>query len=255
MDYLLLGEDWNSLKRVSIPDSVRYYLDIARSRGARVFVQLAANHEHYQSPDGSFSLAKYKEQLDKYKEVDLNGYIEDGTIIGHLLVDEPNDPSNWGGTPMSYEMIEAAAQHSKSLWPRLPAVIRSRPTWLARAPFSWQFLDSGWGQYVARYGDVQHFRDIEVEAANRAGLMVVWGLNVINGGDGSSRKTGTRSDRFNMTASEVLRYGRVLLPLESSCGFLLWRYESAYVENEEVLSALKTLSKEAKDLPFRSCLQ
>jgi hypothetical protein len=253
MDFSQLSSDWTSLKRVAIPETILHNLEIARNQGGRVFLQLARGHRHYQDRDHSFNLEKFKQMLDQLKGLDLDSYIADGTIAGHLMIDEPSDRSNWGGSPIPYQAIEEAARYSKSLWPNLPTLVRSTPSWLAKAPFRWTYLDGGWAQYAARFGDVNRYRDSELRAASDAGLRVVWGLNVTDGGDGRSKRPGRKRGKYSMSAEELLRYGKPLIEASSTCGFLAWMYEKDYLEDNDVLTALKTLSQAAKNQPSRSC--
>ncbi len=247
LEYSQLGSDWTGLQANASTSSIIRNLEIARSRGGRVFIRLAGSSpERYQNSDGSFSLTKFKALLDQFKNMDLNSYIADGTLAGHMMLDEPSDGSNWNGKPIPFQTLEEAAKYSKSLWPKLPTFVRSVPTWLAGAPFRWEYLDGGWGQYSARKGQVDAYRDAEVRAANDEGLKMVWGLNVLDGGDGSSGKHFNSSTKYSMSASEVLKYGKALLAASNSCGFLMWMYQSDYMAYGGILDAMKTLSAEAK---------
>ena len=253
LEYAQLGEQWTSLKKTGSPTRILQDLAIARSQGARVFVQLAGGPSNYKTSGGKFDLEKFKQLLNRYKGVNLDSYITDGTLAGHMMIDEPNDPSNWGGQPISYATLEAAAKHSKSLWPKLPTLLRSKPTWLAKAPFRWQYLDGGWGQYAARFGDVNRYRDTEALAAQNAGLKVVFGVNVLDGGNGSSGTPGTKSGSYNMSAAELLKYGKSLLAASGSCGFLMWRYDSKYLSKSSVSSAVKELRALAGSRSTTTC--
>jgi len=248
LEYYQLGSDWSSLQANASPTSIRSKLDMARSRGAHVYIRLAGSDpSRYQNSDGSFSLSKFKAILDQFKNIDLSSYIADGTLAGHMLLDEPSDGSNWNGRPIPFPTLEEAAKYSKTLWPALPTFVRSVPTWLAGASFRWQYLDGGWAQYSARKGQVDSYRDAEVRAANDEGLKVIWGLNVLDGGDGSSGKHFYSSSKYSMSASEVLKYGKSLLAASNSCGFLMWHYRSDYMAYSGILDAMKTLSAAAKN--------
>jgi PKD repeat protein len=124
--------------------------------------------------------------------------------------------------------------------------VRSVPTWLAGASFRWEYLDGGWAQYSARKGQVDGYRDAQVRAANDEGLKVVWGMNILDGGDGSSGTHFNSSTKYSMSASEVLKYGKALMAASNSCGFLMWMYQSDYMASSGILDAMKTLSAEAK---------
>ena len=253
LEYSQLGSDWTSLHRGSTPNSIRRDLEIARKHGGRVFIQLAGRKKHYQNKNGSFSLEKFKARLNAYKGLNLDSYIADGTLAGHMLIDEPSDKSNWDGKVMSYADVEAAAKASKAIWPKLPAIVRSVPTWLQGAKFRWTYLDGAWGQYSARKGEVNKYIAAESRAAKAEGLTMVWGLNIINGGNGSSRKRGDSRGSYNMSASELQKYGKALIGTSNTCGFLMWMYDHGYMKNGSVMSAMKSLSKLAKGRPALSC--
>jgi hypothetical protein len=170
-----------------------------------------------------------------------------------MMIDEPSDPSNWGGRPIPYSTLEAAAKHSKSLWPKLPTLLRTKPSWLAKAPFKWQYLDAGWSQYTARFGDVTRYRDAEANAARRANLKVAWGLNVLDGGNGSSGWRGTKPRVYNMSAAELLKYGKSLLAASGGCAFLMWRFDNTYLKRNGILPAMKTLRSLAGSRPTTRC--
>jgi hypothetical protein len=251
LDYNDLGSDWNSLHRGTSPKSILRDLAIARKKGARVFVQFAGRTKHYQNGNGSFSIEKFKKLLNAYKGVKLDSYIADGTLAGHMMIDEPSDKSNWHGRPMTHKQVEEAARASKAIWPKLPTLVRTVPTWLAGS--RWTYLDGAWAQYSARKGNVDKYRDTESRAAKKAGLQLVWGLNVIDGGNGSSKKRGSIRGKYNMSASELQKYGRSLLSASHTCGFLMWMYDPKYVKSSAVYKSLKSLSNYAKSRPAVSC--
>ena len=246
LEYTELGSDWTGLFANATTNSIRRNLDIARSKGARVFIRFAGGSpDRYQDSQGHFSLTKFRALLDGFRNVDLNSYIADGTLAGHLMLDEPSDENNWNGV-IPFRDLEEAAKYSKAIWPNLPTFVRSVPSWLAGAPFRWEYLDGGWAQYSARKGQVDSYREAQVRAANDEGLKVVWGLNVLDGGDGSSNRRFGSSSKYSMSASEVLKYGRSLLAASNSCGFLMWHYTSEYLGSSGVNDAMKSLSAEAK---------
>ena len=247
LEYSQLGSDYTGLQANGYPKNIRRNLDIARSKGARVFIRFAGSDpSRYQDSRDHFSVTKFKALLDQYKGIDLDSYIADGTLAGHMMIDEPSDEDNWNGD-VPFRDLEEAAKHSKSLWPNLPTFVRSVPSWLAGASFRWEYLDGGWAQYSARFGQVDSYRESESRAAAQEGLKVVWGLNLYNGGDGSSKKRGLTSGRYMMSGNEVLKYGKALLAASNSCGFFMWHYDDAsYIRSGNVQDALKTLSAEAR---------
>ncbi len=252
-EYGDLGNTWTATKRAASVSSIKRYLEIARQRHARVFIQFSGSRSNYRNSDGSFSLTKWKNRVAAYKAVNLDSYIKDGTLAGHYLIDEPNDGSNWDGDPISYSTIEAAAKYSKGIWPGLTTVVRVVPTWLRGASFSWQYLDAAWAQYSARKGDVADYRDTQVAAAKAEGLGLVFSMNVLDGGNGSSGWRGTKSGKYNMSPSELSRYGKTLIGASYACAFLMWRYSDTYLSRSGVMTSMRSLSSAAKDRSNTAC--
>lgn len=250
LQYTQLGAEWTSLQKAGNPKYIKRDLELARSRGARVFVQLAGGVANYKT-GSKFDLAKFKKMLDQYKGLNLDSYIADGTLAGHMMIDEPSDPSNWGGKPIPYSTLDEAARHSKSIWPNLPTLLRSKPSWLAK--YGWKHLDGGWAQYAARFGDINRWRDTEARAANNANLKVAWGLNVLDGGNGSSRWRGTKSGAYNMSPAELKKYGSSLLAAPGSCAFLMWRFDNTYLGRSGIKTAMKDLRQVASSKATTTC--
>jgi hypothetical protein len=84
---------------------------------------------------------------------------------------------------------------------------------------------------------------------------VIGGLNVLDGGNGSSGIPGTYGTKWAMSASELRTYGSVMLAPTYVCGFLMWKYTSAYYSRTDVKSAMSALSTLARNHPKTSCRQ
>ena len=65
-------------------------------------LRLVRGREMFQNPDSSFSLALWKQEVARYVGIDFSSYVADGTLIGHSLIDEPEDPTNWGGQAVPF---------------------------------------------------------------------------------------------------------------------------------------------------------
>lgn len=113
-------------------------LDQAKAYGWKVLVHLAGARQAFQNPDMSFSPSLFDARLTPWEGV-IDPYIADGTIIGHVLIDEPQDASNWDLTnPVPYADIDAAAQSSKSRWPTMPTGVGSNGCFLkSGAPYTY----------------------------------------------------------------------------------------------------------------------
>jgi hypothetical protein len=159
----------------------------AKAKGARVVLKLCNGADSFvKNADGTFSLTKWKVLVNRFAAVNLSTYISDGTIIGHYLIDEPQRASRWGGKVISQATLEAMAQYSKARWPGMTTFVRVVPSWLASSPVSYQYLDAGWAQYESGKGDPASWLAAEVAAAKGRGLGLAVGLNVLDGGNGSS---------------------------------------------------------------------
>ena len=78
-------------------------------------LSIGGGPNQYKDADGHFSLSLWQSRVNRFEGIDFSAYIADGTVMGHYLVDEPNDPTNWNGVPIPGETVEAMAQYSKEL--------------------------------------------------------------------------------------------------------------------------------------------
>jgi hypothetical protein len=250
---------YNGSKYGVQPSYIISNLEAVRARGGRMIVELASGSDaNIQNPDGTFSLTKWKALIDGFKKLNLNQYIADGTLMGHFLIDEPQHAPKWGGKVIPQATVEAMAQYSKAIWPDLPTFARVAPSWLAQAPVPYVHLDAGWAQYVTRRGEVTKWIISEVAAAKRKGLGLAVGLNVLNGGNGSSKIRGTRSREWKMSAAEIRNYGTALLNQPYACGFFSWSYQeggASYMARSDIKSAMTDLSRKAAAHLKTSCRQ
>jgi hypothetical protein len=109
------GSEYNGAMRNIWPGELLSELRAIKARGGKVVLMMAGNERHYKS-DGKFSLSKWKARIDRYRNVNFDSFIRDGTLIAHYLIDEPNDPRNWGGRPVSPATVEEMAKYSKQRW-------------------------------------------------------------------------------------------------------------------------------------------
>jgi hypothetical protein len=256
VDNAVLGNVHTGGLRTPDENSILKELNIARAHGARFVLKLSRGADHHvQNSDGTFSFAKWKEMVDRYKGIDLTSYIADGTILGHYLIDEPNLASRWGGQVIPQAIVEAMAEYSKQLWPTMTTFIRVVPSWLAKAGIHYQYLDGAWAQYTARKGNPAEWLMSEVSIARQLGLGLMVGMNVLDGGDGSSGVHGTISGRYSMTADEIRNYGSALLDQSYDCGFIMWNYDGQFFGRPDIAAAMSDISAKARNHPRTSCRQ
>lgn len=238
------------------PNNILSWLSGARAKGGRAVIKLSKGKDSYiKNGDGTFSLSKWKALVARYRNVKLDPYINDGTIVGHYLIDEPHRASRWGGRVISQKTIEEMAAYSKQLWPTMPTLVRVAPTWLAEASVSYKHLDAGWAQYQTGKGDAANWVRSEAAAAKRKGLGLVVGLNVINGGNGSSKIRGSRKGQWSMSGSEIRKYGSAMLSEGLACAFFNWQHDTGYFDRSDVKSAMAEVSKKARSHSKTSCRQ
>ena len=222
-------------------------LNAARQAGYRLIITPVSGRSKFKDPvTGRFRLDLWKLQVDRFAGWDFRPYIQDGTIIGIYLIDEPMDPTNWvnknacmtdGNTPtcltdstgaiipdsgaaVSYADIEAAAAYAQRYFPGVPMGVGSRPSQLlAGAPF--QYLNFGLAQYTTNKKDTQgttltasQFVASEVAAAKQAGLGVQLSINVIAGNGGAP-----------VLPSQLRTWGLMMANEPYACALTLWKWD------------------------------
>lgn len=245
------GPDNSATLRSAAPLSLLTDLEAARRAGTRVIMSVVGNERRYKDDKGHFSMAKWKGRVDRFRDFDISSYIQDGTVIGHYILDEPHDASNWGGVVVTRAQVDEMAKYSKEIWPSLPTIIRGWPDFLKG--YQYQYLDAAWAQYSERFGDVDAFIANNVRDARAAGLALVVGLNLLGGGNKDGGLRGFSGDRYAMTAAQVRQRGGVLMAEPYSCAFINWEYNEAYFARSDIKAALEELNQKARNRPKKSC--
>jgi hypothetical protein len=236
------GSTYNGALRNIYPAYLLSNLRAIKERGGRVVLTFAGSDKNYKDADGDFSLSKWKTLVNRFKGVNFASYVNDGTIIAHYLMDEPNNAARWGGRSVSGGTVEEMAKYSKSIWPSLATVVRAYPDYMDDWSGTYRYLDAAWVQYVHRKGEVGRFMDTQIAAAKRKDLGIIVGLNVLRGGVNNSR----------MTSSQVRSWGAELLSTTYPCAFLSWQYDS-YFNTSSMRDAMKYLRSKAQSRSTKSC--
>jgi hypothetical protein len=234
------GSLFNGAHSNTGPGALMQELAQVKAKGGKVVLALSGSPKYYLE-NGRFSMSKWKARIDRYKGVNFGSYINDGTVIGHYMIDEPNDPSNWNGQPVSPSTLEEMARYSKQLWPNLATIVRVDPKYLGS---NHRYLDAAWAQYLYRRGNVNDYVRTMVGEAQRKGLGLVVGLNVLHGGS----PNGTP-----MSASEVESFGSALLSSSYPCAFINWKYTSTYMNSSSIRNAMNKLRNKAESRGTKSC--
>jgi hypothetical protein len=231
------------------PRHVLSYLEAARRSGTRVMLVFVGNERYFKS-NGRFDLGKWKARVARYRGINLTPYIADGTIIGHRMIDEPHDPRNWRGVPVTRQQLDEMAKYSKSLWPKMPTIVRSWPAYLRG--YNYKYLDGAWAQYADRFGNIKTFLANNIRDAKSAGLSLTVGLNQIAGMKHGGLR-GYYSGFGAFSASQLKSLGGALLSDSYPCAFLNWKYNVQYMGRSDIKGALAYLAGKARSRPFRSC--
>jgi hypothetical protein len=225
------------------PDQMLKTLAAIKARGGRVVLALAGHEDFYKDAQGHFSFSMWKQRINRYKGVNLSSFVADGTVIGHYMIDEPNDPYNWNGQPVPGSMLEEMARYSKSIWPSMTTIVRAHPTYMAKFSTSYKYLDAAWAQYAQRFGDPKAYLAANIAAARSKGLGLVVGLNISMG---TLKKTA-------LSPQQIDSWGSALLSDSYPCAFISWQYRQPYFDRWEIRSAMARVAQKAANRAVRSC--
>ncbi len=234
------GRIYNGGHKNFSPNGIVRELSAIRARGGRVVVAFAGSPRYYKE-NGHFSLTKWKARVNRFRGINLSSFVKDGTITGHYMIDEPNDPANWRGKRVPPSVLEEMAKYSKRLWPGMATIVRTEPSYLAR---NHRYLDAAWAQYLSRKGAPEAFlrRNVADAQNRRVGLVV--GLNVLHGGTPNGTK---------MTAKQVKSWGSTMLNSSYPCAFISWTYDGRFLTSRGMSDAMGALRRKAQERSNRSC--
>jgi hypothetical protein len=227
-------------------------LPLMRESGVRITLRLTGDHEFYTTRNGDFDLAAWKVALDQWNPADLAPFVADGTLAGHMLLD---DIVNFEGHDPTAAELEEMARYSRARLPGLMVYVREEAQRMPKpAGGRYQYVQFAVNQYTTRRGEVQAYTDDNMRASREMGLGVINGLNIADGGDGSSGQPGWGKGFWAMSPDEIRRYGSVLATQEGVSMFLCWEYDGAerwsdgsigadYFRRPDVEAALRDLGR------------
>lgn len=198
-------------------------LPMVQAAGLKVTLRITGDHEHYTDRRGNFDLRAWKAALEPWRTVDLSAFIADGTLHAHMLLD---DIHNFEGRDPTGDELDEMARCSKEVLPGLATFVRDKATGMP-IPSAGRYIhvDAIVNQYRHREGDVVDWTRRQVAQARVLDVGLIHGLNIANGGDGSSQQPGWQEGRFAMSAAEIERYGAVLSAESDVSMFLNWEYD------------------------------
>ena len=247
---------------------------IAAARAAKVKLMLAmtGGHAPYLSTiDGvlQFDRDKWNARMQEFNTPEIRDAVAkgvaDGTIVGDVVMDEPNvsgggDGNTWGppGT-MTKARVDSLCGYVKQIFPTLPAGVQHRYD-VFEPTKSYRVCDFLSTQYTERAGSVTTFRDGALAMGARDHHAILFSLNILNGGtqdrDGTWDCTGTGglgtySPNCRMTASQVRDYGLVLGP--AGCAMAMWQYDLGFMSDAGNQQAFKDIGARLATLPRKPC--
>jgi hypothetical protein len=265
-----------TLRRLT-PDNVAKHLQFALDNGFREIVSIVAK-ESMKDGSGRFSMTRWRALADQWKGTGpiFQKYVTSGTLIGIYVIDEPYCPTCWGGKPPTMAELLEMGRHVKALLgPTVPTIVRAPPTWFVSRVSPAALVpafDASWCQWA--YGPNQGVTASQyaakcVQDAKRMGLKLIMGMNVLNGGDGSSGIRGTDSRYWQVSAAELTRYDGNFVTNPGVCALSNWQFSPIYPSSgmsagqlaqvrafdnrTDVKAALKAINLAAKARPYMDC--
>jgi len=236
--------------------TVNTLLPMVQAAGMKITLRLSGGHSAY-TTSGNFDLAKWKAAIAGWSGTGIQTYIDNGTIVGHMLLD---DIDTFSGTdPTAADLEEMARYSEEEIFPGLMTFVRQKcsnmPTPTANSG-QYIYVDNCVNQYTnyPGYSDgpIATYVTQQTAAATALGLGMINGLNIADGGDGSSAQPGATTNHYAMSASEITTYGEALLAVPTIDLFLMWEYDgqqlwsdgsigSTYFDHTDVQAALAGL--------------
>jgi hypothetical protein len=222
-------------------------INAARTRKVKLLLAMTGgSHLQYMSVINGvnrFDFAKWRAKMDTYntpaiRQAVADG-IRDGTILGNAVMDEPHvdgtgtDGNTWGpaGT-MTKVRVDSLCAYVRDMFPTLP-VGPVHQHQLFEPTKSYRVCDFLVDQYVNRLGTPESFRDGALAMARRDGMMIFFGVNLINGGIQDKDGTwdckdqggikGQTAPNCQMTPTQIEAWAKVLGP--AGCAFRMWRWD------------------------------
>jgi hypothetical protein len=222
----MLGPLYNGTVLTGVQPYV--HLQEIKERKGKVVLYLARNKSRNQ---GIISVAAVERFLADWP--DISPYIKDGTVWGIMVSDDITGKHIWGPDAPYYAQIDSIARLVKERWPGVRTIVRAP---VDKMEYPWKWVDWAWVQYSHRYGEVAGYRDRQLALADSLHLCVAFGLNVLNGGDGSSGIK-SRKLRAQMTPGEILKYYSALLPYTPVA--FHWEYKPGFDDDPAIRAAME----------------
>jgi len=273
------------------PEGLERRLTAARVRGIRQVIQMTGgSHARYKT-DGVFDMEEWRGAMDRYNTPAIKAAVargvEDGSIIGNSVMDEPHNAgtvghlkNSWGpaGT-MTKARIDSMCTYQKGMFPTLPCgVVHDHAVF--EPDKSYRVVDFVVDQYawVKTQGDVLKFRNDALAMSKRDGHAVLFSINILAGGEhkwpkdpwvcpeppetfqstgknplslGSTGGRGPFAPTCRVTPAQLLSWGTTLGA--AGCGLTMWRYDRSLMAKPEYQASLGGIAATLAVLPAVAC--
>jgi hypothetical protein len=246
-------------------NSIVTRINTARQKRQRLVLVMTGGLASEYKTGGKFDLGKWKTRMNTFKTSTIQNAVAaavaDGTIVGNVLISEPETPL-WGGV-MTKPLIDQMATYVKNIFPTLPVGVNmGAPGFRWRTSERFKVVDYVLSQYQWSFnqGNVGAWRDAVLNWARAEGVTPVFSLNLLNGGvvdntggwdcTGTGGK-GTIAYRCRMTADQVRTWGRAIGPY--GCAMLMWQYDDAFMSKSANQVAFRDVASLLASKARRSC--
>jgi hypothetical protein len=240
------------------PETIMARIDSAYRRHVRIILNLpGGSHDKYLSVIRDtlrFDHAKWSAALVQYGSPEIGAKVAAGVAAGVVIagnyMDEPHtcgkgDGNTWGPCgELTKARVDSLCAEGRALFPSLPAAVTHQHQ-LFEPSKSYRVCQTLIDQYKYGLGSVTQFRVDALTMANRDGLGILFGANVLNGGvrdpDGvwdcrtQGGYLGQDSPLCQMTPVQVDSVARALGPW--GCGFRMWRWDEADLRDYQPMMA------------------
>ncbi len=265
---LLTTPDSSLVVFAASPSSIVQTLATLKKTGRRACPAFAGgNHTQYATVsrgDSTWSFAKWRARVDRFAPYarTIMAYADSGTVVCHYLIDEPLNYPAWFGHKIPFAAIDSTAAYNDVLFERrVPGYVRDNPTGLVAyvttsGQSAWRSLDGAWLQWSVAKGSVTSYLSDQRAAATRAGLGLIMGINIVNGGTRTvpcRYGAGTYSVNCEMSPVEALAAARVLIAAPEACAFTMWQQDRARQQEPEWAATFAEIRRLGRAHPPRSC--
>jgi hypothetical protein len=236
-------------------------INAARAKGVKLILAMTGGKHSNYITNGVFDMAKWIAKMNTFNtsaiKTAVAAGVADGTILGDIVMDEPNHYT-WGpaGTMTKLE-VDGMASYVKSLFPTLTVGVSQKHNAFEPTK-SYKVIDFIVDGYDERQGTVASFRDAGLALARRDGHTVIFGVNVLDGGTivagcpiPETGGTGTFSNRCRVTPEQLEAWSTVLGP--AGCAFSMWQYDSTFMASTDNQRVFRTIAALLATAPRTSC--